>query len=537
MGFAALGSGPMQVEKSTPESANSPALQGSQARPKSLSTHLAISHSLPTLVVTLALALTLIALVRISVVLTTLNDTELVTLSDEGRLHRQTWALDLAMRHGQAACVAGTPGSEAIRRIRSDSDALRPLLRVASPGHMHELARGYLAIAGEILAGDACQLLRDEDLQARRSDLDEQLTNAWVVRLGELHAAVARKESEAKSIAVSATSTGIPLAALSFGLAMFTARRLARIVRHPLERLAEMARRIGRGDFRTAVHVQGPIEVLALAGELESMRSQLQQLDSLKQGFLASVSHELRTPLSKIRESLALMEDGVVGKFEARQMRVIHIARSACERQIRLVTTLLDLSRLRAGSPIRIREGTSIDAVLQAAVGDERSDAARRKVQVELVLHGPIGVCRLDPTLMERAIANLIRNAVSVSKQGQRVLVERFVEQDASGRPGVWARLTVTDEGPGVPQEIRDGLFGAFVTHPVPSSGKTLGIGLGLALAREVSEVHGGELELVRTGQGGTTFQLWLPVEQPAGEARSEGQVEPVASDIPAVPI
>jgi two-component system sensor histidine kinase GlrK len=497
-----------------------PTHETASPRLQRLSAHLAISHSVPVLLVTVALGLTLIALVRISVVLTTLNDSELTALGSEGMLHRRAWALDVAMRHAHAACVSGTPRPDLVRRIDQERTTLRSLLEGEAPRRMHELALGYVQAADGVLSGDPCGRLLDPSFYRRRAELDEQLTNVWVDRLRELHTAVALKEREAKSIAVSATWIGIPLATLSLLLAILTAHRMARTVRIPLERLSEWAQNVGRGDFRTRVTIRGPAEVRSLADSLDRMRGQLQQLDSLKQGFLASVSHELRTPLSKIRESLALMEDGAVGTFEPRQGRVIQIARSACERQIRFVTTLLDLSRLRAGSPIRIREATTIDAVLQAAIEDERVDAAGRNVRIETRLHGPVVGSAMDPVLMERAIANLIRNAVSVSKPGQRVLVERDVATRAAAEGGAFARVSVTDEGPGVPSEVRDTLFRPFVTHPITNSARTLGVGLGLALAREVAQAHGGDLELLPDSSRGTTFQLWIPIDAAAPPQR-----------------
>ena len=476
-----------------------------------LFTHLAISHSAPVVVVTLALALTLTALIRISMVLTTLSESELDVLRDEGELHRAAWTLDVAMRHGQLACAADGRSDEVADRIRRPAAELRGLVSEVAPGDMRRLAEGYLATASRVLAVDACDALLGADLQRERAVLDEQLTNVWVARLGELHAAVADKDAEARSIAVSATWIGLPLAAASFLLAMLIARRMARIVNRPLAPLADLARRVGRGDFGMSIQVDGPAEVLALAEELEGMRTQLQQLEQLKQGFLASVSHELRTPLSKIREALALLEDGAVGRFEPKQMRVIRIARTACEHEIRMVTTLLDLSRLRAGSHVRMRDGVAIDRVLQGAVSDELLEATSRGVSVELRTDGHRPVGRLDPVLIERAVANLIRNAIAVSKSGQRVIVQRILEIGDQGRARL--RVTVSDEGPGVPDDIRDRLFEPFVTRPVPKAGKSLGVGLGLALAREVAQAHDGDLTLVDSSDRGTTLELHLPVE------------------------
>jgi two-component system sensor histidine kinase GlrK len=481
-----------------------------------LLTRLLISHTIPVLVLTLALGVALAALLRIAVVLTTLREKELAVLHHEGELHGVTWALDRALRHAMLSCAKGEESASVSRTLTSRSIALRKELSrapaIALP--LREVVSGFISVADEALAGDVCHRLLETHLGQRRADLDERLTDFWVTRLGELHRALEEREGDAQRVAVFATVLGIPLALLSIFFALWTARKLARLLEEPLRSLAATARRVGSGDFATPVQVTGPPEILLLADALESMRSQLLELEELKQGFLASVSHELRTPLSKIREALALLQDGAVGALEERQARVVHIARAACEREIRMVTTLLDLSRLRAGSPTRLLDGESVDVALDAAVEDERIDAEQRGVEIELEKRGDCGSSRLDPELLERAIANVVRNAVSVSPRGGTVHVERVIQEPSASAPRGLISITVTDHGPGVPPEIRGRLFDAFITRQVPNSGKSVGVGLGLALAREVLRAHGGDLTLVGTSGQGTTFRLSIPRDE-----------------------
>lgn len=492
-----------------------------------LFTRLLIGHSAPVLVVTVALALTLAALLRMTAVLKTVSNTELVALHKEGVLHRGCWSIDVAMRQGESACSAHPADAEAAGMIERAAADLRRIIAdtpSASVG-MREVADGWLDIAEEVLNGNVCAALQSKSLQVRRSRLDDQLTDLWGDRLNELYAGVASKEDRAQSIGVTAVTTGTALALGSILLGMLLARRMARTVNLPLARLATITRRVGRGDFSTPVSAQGPPELVALANELELMRRQLAQLDLMKQSFLASISHELRTPLSKIREALSLLSDGAVGPLDDQQRRVVQIARVACEREIRMVTTLLDLSRLRTGSPLRLRDNSSVDAVMEAAVADERSEAAARDVRIVVRTQGEAPPCRLDPVLIERAIANLVRNAVSVSTAGQEVTVTRTNEPPEGGR-GSWVRITVSDSGPGVPDDIRDTVFNAFVTSAVPRSPKALGVGLGLALAREVARAHGGDLVLDETTNIGATFHFRLPMIH-SGELGSHEPTEP----------
>ena len=485
-------------------------------------TRLLISHTIPVLVLTLALAAAVAALLRIAVVLTTLREKELAVLHDEGQLHAAAWALDRELRHASLSCARGEAAGTIDRQLDARASELRHALTTST--HLSQTLRdvvaGFADVTHRARRSDLCTALLRADTQRRRAELDEQLTDFWVSRLEELHRAVEDKEGEAQRIAISATWLGIPLALLAFVFALLTARKLARLLEEPLRSLAETARLVGSGDFSTPVRVQGPPEVMTLAAALERMRMQLYELEELKQGFLASVSHELRTPLTKIREALSLLQDGAVGALDERQARVVRIARTACEREIRMVNALLDLSRLRAGSPIRLVEGESIDAALEAAVEDEASEAQQRGIEVELLAQGSAAPSCLDPELMERAIANLIRNAVSVSRRGTTVWVERTIGPPSSTYPDGVIHITVKDHGPGVPAEIRDRVFDPFVTRPVGE--RSVGVGLGLPLAREVARAHGGDLELAECGEQGSTFRLSVPAGGANPHARAD---------------
>ncbi|MEZ4311694.1 MAG: HAMP domain-containing sensor histidine kinase [Polyangiaceae bacterium] len=486
-----------------------------------LFSRLLISHLAPSMVLTIALGLILFALVRLTVMLGQLNDQELGALGTDGKLHSAAWELDVAMRHGFQACT--NDAEEASSRVGAAMVATTDHLRAelaARPGAsagIRKLSARYVQLGERVVEEGACAALVRSEVQGERAQLDEELTNHWVDRLSELSEGLQRKDDEARSLGKIASFGGITLAAVAFAASLWLAHRLARDVGGPLGQLSALARRVGRGDLRGRVEVEGPAEVVTLAEELEGMRERLLQLESLKQGFLASVSHELRTPLSKIRESLALLSDGAVGPLSERQARVVEIARVACEREIRMVTTLLDVSRLRAGAPLRFSSGTSLDELVRNAVRDEGADAAARDVQVELTMSGEAPAMTLDGELLERAIANLVRNAVGVSKAKQKVRVQRdLLDGGPHDRKGRWARLSVRDQGPGVPDDLREAIFDAFVTRAVPKSPKAIGVGLGLALAREVAEAHGGELSLGENGPGGACFVMWIPFDKAA---------------------
>ncbi len=502
-----------------------------------LFTRFLISHAIPALILTLALVLSTIALMRVGVALTTLSESELATLRVEGELHQASWALDVSMRHGLAFCARGEP-HDRIRALVNGSLTRLQEVVARTTGRVSEPIRGvvdsYQSAAREVLAGDPCEALIGAATQARRAELDERLTDLWVDRLSVLHEAVSAKEDHARGIAVTAASLAIPLAIMSFLFAMWSARHLARKLEEPLAALAASAQRVGRGDFDTPVAIDGLPEMQALALELDGMRRELQQIEAFKQGFLASVSHELRTPLSKIREGLALLQDGALGPLDDRKLRVVQIARAATEREIRMVNTLLDLSRLRAGSPLLLSDEIDVDVVVDAAVESERADAVQRGVVLEVVHEGPSIALGLDPALVERAIANIVRNAIAVSARGQQVVVRRALEVTGTDRsPGGCVRIAITDEGPGVPLGIRDKVFDPFVTRSVPGSGKAVGIGIGLALAREVARAHGGDIELHDRTPRGSEFVIYLPLQRPPDRVTVPGRTLALEPDRP----
>jgi two-component system, NtrC family, sensor histidine kinase GlrK len=167
------------------------------------------------------------------------------------------------------------------------------------------------------------------------------------------------------------------------------------------------------------------------------------------------------------------------------------------------------MSRLRSGRPAKLESGCDIDRVLEAAIEDERDEAEQRGVTVELatgVARAPS--LRIDSALVERAIANLVRNALSVSRAGQVVRVRRETIGGASER----IRVEVGDDGPGIDDALRPNLFRPFSSAAVRSIDRPAGIGIGLSFAREVARVHGGDLVLVSSDASGTTFRFELPL-------------------------
>lgn len=483
------------------------------SRPPRLLTRLASSHAALAVLLSIALAVAVFTFFDFVRQVRAVREADLATIDEEEAVYRAAWAIEVAARHGASACDAaegeGAVGARLAGVESQLSESLRLYGHIASP-RLVATARKYEALARDLRRPGTCAALRNPTGLAARLALDEELTDAWIARAYELHRRLATHEDTLVRSGRRTTIrvVGVGLAALVLGWIL--ASRVARGVADPLAELAAASARVGRGDIAPFPAVEGPAEVVELSAALEQMRVRLGAVDELEQRFLASVSHELRTPLTRLREALALLADGTVGPLAERQQGVLAIARRACEAEIRLVTTLLDLSRLRA-SRILQRAPAAIDDAVQQAAAEETPQAHERGVELVVELDGPVPTAAIDGTLLERAIANLIRNAVSVSAEGDRVTVSRALRED-DGHP--WVDVVVRDAGPGLPEDVP--LFRPFEPRAVEGLPGRSGLGLGLALAHEVAVAHGGRVELRDRRPGHTTFALTLPLEEMA---------------------
>lgn len=487
-------------------------------RPLRLSTRLGITHGVLAAFVFILFLITSQGLLRMLGLISDIRDTRLSSVDADEELHRAAWSVEVAVRHGNAACESGADDATALPAVLSARATLSEVLSgraAASPQRLRQTAFRYVALADGAQNGSTCAYLRAPHTDALRAQLDEEMTNAWIERLHEVHADIRAKEEEARSIGIVTAAAGLGFAALAALGAGLVARFTARSVSEPIVALAREATRVGEGDFAPIPEVHGPAEIEELWRDLERMRERLMQLERLKHSFLANVSHELRTPLARLREALSLLADGTCGPTTPQQGRVLELARRACEREVRIVEALLDMSRLRSGLPIMREAGCDVDRVVEAAANDEEAEAAERDVHLAIETLGVAPSLEIDTALVERAIANLVRNAVSVSPRGKTVrIVRRVLHRAVTGDRVV--QIDVSDDGPGIDDSVRASLFRPFASSAVPLADRAAGVGLGLAFARDVARAHGGDVTITSTMGTGTTFCLELPAENEA---------------------
>ncbi|MDK1342509.1 sensor histidine kinase KdpD [Streptomyces sp. 378] len=226
----------------------------------------------------------------------------------------------------------------------------------------------------------------------------------------------------------------------------------------------------------------------------------------IRTALLAAVSHDLRTPLAGIKAAVSSLRSDDVEWSEEDRAELLEAIEEGADRLDHLVGNLLDMSRLQTGTVTPIIRETDLDEVVPMAIGGVREDS------VELDIPETLPMVHIDRGLLERAVANIVENAVKYSPPGEKVLVSASAIADR-------VEVRVVDRGPGVPDEAKGRIFEPFQRYGDAPRGA--GVGLGLAVARGFAEALGGTLHADDTPGGGLTMVLSVPTapersDQPA---------------------
>ncbi|MCR5873232.1 ATP-binding protein [Phenylobacterium sp. J426] len=250
-----------------------------------------------------------------------------------------------------------------------------------------------------------------------------------------------------------------------------------------IERLANAAEAFGRGVDHPSFKPQGAKEVRRAARAFLDMRARIQRHIDQRTALLASVSHDLRTPLTRLKLALALEETAGAADMKRDLAEMEH-----------MIDEYLAFARGEGGEALE-------SAPLRRLIEDVSAGAVRAGAQVKVAADPELAV-RVRPNALKRALANLIMNAAS---HGQRV------EVAARGRPQGGVEIVVDDDGPGIPPERYEEAFKAFARLDDSRNQNTKGVGLGLAIARDVARGHGGDITLDRSPLGGLRAIVRLP--------------------------
>ncbi len=297
----------------------------------------------------------------------------------------------------------------------------------------------------------------------------------------------------ARSLALAVPAVTALFAALVWALAGRTLR--------PVEAIRREVAQIGATDLRRRVPVPpGDDEVARLARTMNAMLDRVEGASDRQRRFVGDASHELRTPLARMRSEI---EVDLAHPDRADLLATHHSVLDEAVGMQRLVDDLLLLARTDGAGDAAVDAGGEATARLDLVVAGEVSQArANAPVAIEAAGLTPVTVAA-DPTELRRVAANLLDNGTRHARSHVVVAVESA---------GGTAELTVTDDGPGIPEDQAERIFERFARLDDARSSADGGAGLGLAIAREIAERHGGTLTVDPAHRDGARFVLRLPV-------------------------
>jgi two-component system sensor histidine kinase BaeS len=286
------------------------------------------------------------------------------------------------------------------------------------------------------------------------------------------------------------------IAALGIVLSGWLAARLVQ----PVERLTTAARRLAAGDLSQRVTVDRRDELGQLAEAFNGMAAGVERNEQLRRSLLNDVAHELRTPLTHVRAELEALQDGL--RQPTRD--VIDRLHADARHLERLVDDLRDLAQAEAGRLRLAIEAVPLARALRDAAASVTPLALAKQVRIETTV-GEDAAVKADPARLRQVIVNLLDNAVRYAPPGTTVGLT------ATTAPAGRVQISVTDEGPGVPEGQLPRLFDRFFRGDESRDRRTGGVGLGLAIVRQLVALQGGTVEAANQTPHGLHIRLTLP--------------------------
>ncbi|HST35415.1 MAG TPA: ATP-binding protein, partial [Allosphingosinicella sp.] len=250
---------------------------------------------------------------------------------------------------------------------------------------------------------------------------------------------------------------------------------------------------------------------------LRDRNEALEEADRLKTAFVSNMSYELRTPLTSIAGFAEMMAGGYAGELPGTASDYVAAILESVGRLGALIDNVLDLTQSDTGSLLLAEEEVDLARLCAEVAEDAQTLAGRQTIELALEVKKSVGVVTGDSRRLHQAVANLVRNALLYTDEGGRVLLRAEGGRDA-------ARIIVSDNGRGIDPADQNRVFDRFQRTAEGSSGEEAAIGLGLPLAKQFVEAHGGTIQLQSRPGEGTTVTIRLPrtAEQRAGYAAAE---------------
>lgn len=348
----------------------------------------------------------------------------------------------------------------------------------------------------------------------------EPLRDASHAILDATHTGVQARATRALETAKRTEQLAWGVTALALSLTLIGFWVTLRGIQKPIKRLSSATREVSQGRFDRRVDPGGSDELVELSHAFNRMVSDLWELTRKRSKLLAQVSHDLKTPLVSIQEINRLLLDKIPGDLTLEQDRLLTLNAHAADRLSGMLTDLLDLARLEAGIRYQL-ETNDLDALLRRALDEFHARAREREVTLDLSSPGPL-LLRCDGPRLLQLVSNLLDNALKFSPPGSRVEICLHLasQDDAPEAPQSWLRVderaqryalfSVRDTGPGIPESELEQIFDDFYQSPVRAETQPgrRGVGLGLAICREIVAAHQGAIWARNASPGAQLFVL-----------------------------
>ncbi len=309
--------------------------------------------------------------------------------------------------------------------------------------------------------------------------------------------------------------TGLAAAAGGILLMSLISRRILA----PVQALSAAAHRLGRGDLSQRVPAAGPSEIQRLGHTFNIMAENLQTAEQQRRNLAADVAHELRTPLSNIQGYLEAVNDGLL---EA-DATTIAALRQQTAHLVSLVEDLRLLALAEAGALHLNLRAESLEALLGEAVEAFRPRAEVKEIQLSLEVAPDLPPVSLDRTRIAQVVSNLLENAILHTPQGGAVTVA--AQRQGSLVQDSLVEVAVSDTGPGIPRQDASLVFERFYRVDRSRARATGGAGLGLTIARQLVEAHGGTIQVASQVGAGSRFVFTLPWSEDHSPDSPDGEI------------
>lgn len=307
-------------------------------------------------------------------------------------------------------------------------------------------------------------------------------------------------------------------AGIGFGLVII------RSLYRPLRSLKDGTQDIARGNFNARIPIESRDELGELSAAFNQMCDRLRELDRLKSDFIANITHDLKTPLASITEANQLLLEGVGGAVSPEQKHLLQIIQEDAARLIRLIESIIDLTKMESGLAQYHFTLTDIQPVIAEAVEAVQLLADSKHIAFSCAVADGLPKLLIDREKVGHALINLLSNAIKFTPAGGRVRIEtqlRNHDPSAVHREGIFVQdgdvveISVADTGIGIAPEDLPKIFDKFFQGR--RGGQQKGSGLGLAIAQHIIQAHGGHIRAASSDAPGATFYILLPVPEPSG--------------------